>query len=93
MAMTAQAQNYVSDVIDFALRAILFKYEIDELIQRFQLNALNAQLTDQNLAEISGFAHLTNNEVALMQAALTDLKATFEANVNQHLNTLYLFKP
>lgn len=73
MAMTAQEQNIVSDIMDLSQQALNLQDTIQRLRARWDQNDVFNQVTDQELTEIPSFAHLTISEVANAMGALDDI--------------------
>lgn len=73
MAMTAQEQNIISDVMNLSQEALDLQTAIQRLRARWDQNDVFNQVTDQELGEIATFAHLTISEVANAIGALDDI--------------------
>lgn len=73
MAMTAQLQNIVSEIMDMSEEALDLQNREQLLRARWDQNDAFNLLTDQDLADIPTFAHLTKSEVANAMGALDDI--------------------
>lgn len=73
MAMTAQEQNIISDIMSMSDEALDFQTRQQLLRARWDQNDVFNQVTDGELLEIGSFAHLTISEVANAMGALDDI--------------------
>lgn len=73
MAMTAQIQNIVSEIMSMSDEALDLQNREQLLRARWDQNDVFNELTDQDLLDIPSFAHLTVSEVANAMGALDDI--------------------
>ena len=92
MAMSAQQQNFISDMMAWSEQMLAVRAKGQELVARFNLNSVLSKLNDQEIAEIELFAHLDSDKVAGAVTALQIIDTALGDNVSGQATNLIKLK-
>lgn len=92
MALNAQNQNLISEIMNTDEELLDIQNRLKLIILRFNENNVYNEATDQELAGIPTFAHLTQSKVGNAVAAYIAIDALLEANSAAHRVALALTK-
>lgn len=89
MALTAQQQNFLSDLTTLSADTIELLHRISELKARYFLNGMNTSLQDADLLALPTFAHLTAAKVTNAITAITTVETALGDTVSgQQINLI-----
>lgn len=91
MALSNQFSNEISRIMQYAEQLLALRQELQLLRTRWDQNDMYNLLTDQDIASVSGFAHLTKSEVSNAVAAFDAVLTALGDNVTgQAVNLIKL---
>ena len=92
MAMSAQQQNFISDMMAWSEQMLAVRAKGQELVARFNLNSVLSKLNDQEIAEIESFAHLDADKITGAVTALQIIDTALGDNVSGQATNLIKLK-
>lgn len=91
MALSAQFSNEISRIMQYAEQLLALRQELQLLRTRWDQNDVYNLLTDQDIATVATFAHLTKSEVSNAVAAFDAVLTALGDNVTgQAVNLIKL---
>jgi hypothetical protein len=90
--MNAQNQNIVSEEMQLGEQVLALKNQLNSIVTRFDNNNTYAESTDQDLAAVPAFAHLTQSKMGNGIATFVAILALLNANNQEHTVALELLK-
>lgn len=77
MPLSNQNNNFIQECIDKSENILNLRDDLSEMVARWNLNSISATLTDEDIAGVPAYSHLTKAEVVAcitaFQAILTAL--------------------
>lgn len=84
MALSAQNQNLISEIMNKAEEILALQNELDLIVLRFNENNVYNEATDQELAAVTSLNHLTQSNVGNAIAAYIAVVGVLDANSAAH---------
>jgi hypothetical protein len=92
MALTAQQQNFISELQAWANRELEQRQKAEELNARWNLNQFNQKLSDEDIQAIGSFSHLTAQIVTDGVVAMQEVLQALGDDVDGYATNLYRLK-
>lgn len=93
MSLSNQNHNFIQECVDQSASILSLRDQLEDIVARWSLNLVSAELTDEDILADPAFAHLTKAEITSCITAFQAVLTALGDNTSGQATNLIKMKP